>query len=148
MIEILGDADHPFAIIIKSEHERDGIEFLTPSHFSQQLGYMKRPKDHVIMPHTHNLLKREVHTTQEVLLIKSGVVRVDFYDLNQNYMESRLLRKGDVILLADGGHGMKVLEECEIIEVKQGPYAGDKDKQHFVPVNDGKVKINEALCNE
>ena len=46
-------------------------------------------------------------------------------------MESRILEAGDVILLATGGHGFEVLEEIEMIEVKQGPYTGDQDKTHF-----------------
>jgi hypothetical protein len=42
-----------------------------------------------------------------------------------------VLEGGDVILLASGGHGFEVLEEIEMIEVKQGPYAGDQDKTRF-----------------
>ncbi|SVD87814.1 uncharacterized protein METZ01_LOCUS440668, partial [marine metagenome] len=78
---------------------------------------------------------------QEVLYIKSGKVRVDFYDNEKCYMESKILVKGDVILLADGGHGFKMLESSEIIEVKQGPYAGDMDKERFKPVKDKDVLI-------
>ncbi len=55
-------------------------------------------------------------------------VRVDFYDDDQRYLESRILRKGDVLLLAYGGHGFEMLEPTEMIEVKQGPYAGEADK--------------------
>ncbi|GHN00231.1 hypothetical protein WSM22_17200 [Cytophagales bacterium WSM2-2] len=94
---------------------------------------MNHPKGKVIEPHVHNAVKREVHYTQEVLLIKSGKVRVDFYLDNQDYLESRVLEQGDVILLMTGGHGFEVLEELEMIEVKQGPYAGDHDKTRFKP---------------
>lgn len=80
---------------------------------------MKRPANYVIAPHVHNVLVREVQYTQEVLFIKSGRVRVDFYDDDKNYLESRILNQGDVILLAHGGHGFEMLEESEIIEVKQ-----------------------------
>ena len=66
-----------------------------------------------------------------MLLIKKGSLRVDFYDGSRNYLESRILAAGDVILLAAGGHGFEVLEEVEMIEVKQGPYAGDNDKTRF-----------------
>jgi mannose-6-phosphate isomerase-like protein (cupin superfamily) len=57
---------------------------------------------------------------------------VDFYDDSQAYLESRLLGSGDVILLAEGGHGFEVIEDLEMIEVKQGPYAGEGDKTRFV----------------
>lgn len=119
------------SLIVKNNFECEGIEFFTPSDFSQQLGYMKRPKGFIIPPHVHNPVAREVSYTKEVLFIKSGRIRVDFYGNNQVYLESRLLVTGDVILLAFGGHGFEILEQAEIIEVKQGPYAGDQDKTRF-----------------
>ena len=92
---------------------------------------MQRPKNYKIEPHLHNKVHREVNLTNEVLFIKSGKVRVDFYDLDKNYFESQTLNRGDIILLAFGGHGFVMLEKSEIVEVKQGPYAGDKDKTRF-----------------
>ena len=106
------------SIIIRSNYEQNGIKFFTPNDFSQQLGYMKREKGYVIDPHIHRPVNREVHFTKEVLFIKTGKVRVDFYDDLQNYLESRILLKGDVILLAKGGHGFTMLDKSEIIEVK------------------------------
>lgn len=132
-----------FAIIVSSKFEKDGIEFFTPNDFSQQLAYMKRPKDYVIAPHVHNAVRREVLFTKEVLFIKSGKVRVDFYDDDKNYLESTIIVGGDVILLAFGGHGFEMLEESEIIEVKQGPYAGEMDKVRFEPVAKDMLKIRE-----
>ena len=96
---------------------------------------MKRPSGYVIPPHRHNLVLREVVLTQEVLMIKSGKVRVDFFDDDQNYLESSILVKGDVILLAAGGHGFEMLESSEMIEVKQGPYCGERDKVRFEPIS-------------
>jgi hypothetical protein len=78
-----------------------------------------------------------------VLLIKRGRLRVDFYDDDQHYLESRILEAGDVILLATGGHGFEVLEEVEMIEVKQGPYAGDQDKTRFIGVAAERILIKE-----
>lgn len=129
------------AIIIKSTFQKEGIEFFTPDNYSQQLAYMKREKGYIIAPHTHNKIERKVELTQEVLYIKSGKVRVDFYDDEKNYLESTILYAGDVILLASGGHGFFMLEDSEIIEVKQGPYAGDKDKTRFEPIKEEKVII-------
>lgn len=121
------------ALIIRRSFHKDGIEFFTPSTYSQQIGYMNRPAGYVIAPHVHNPVQREVHYTNEVLFIKSGRVRVDFYSQAQAYLESTVLEAGDVILLAHGGHGFEMLEPTEMIEVKQGPYAGDRDKTRFEP---------------
>jgi hypothetical protein len=131
MIEYFKNNKILYAIIIKSEYKQEGINFFTPNEFSQQLGYMSRPMGYKIPPHYHNVISREVKLTNEVLLIKSGKIRVDFYDEKQSYLESRVLKKGDIILLACGGHGFEMLEKSEIIEVKQGPYAGDNDKTLF-----------------
>ncbi|KIA95102.1 hypothetical protein OC25_07110 [Pedobacter kyungheensis] len=119
------------AVIVRAQFKKDGIEFFTPGDFSQQLGYMNRPKGYIIAPHVHNLVERKVTLTQEVLYIKSGKVRVDFYDDERNYLESRIVNTGDVILLAAGGHGFEMLESSEMIEIKQGPYCGDEDKVRF-----------------
>jgi len=131
MIEEIFVRDRALALILRVSYCSQGIKFFTPSDFSQQLGYMNRPSGYVIPPHVHNPVPREVQYTKEVLFIKSGRVRVDFYDDDQIYQESRVLETGDVILLAYGGHGFEMLEPTEIIEVKQGPYAGNKDKTRF-----------------
>jgi hypothetical protein len=129
------------SIIIRNQYRKPGIAFFTPDTFSQQLGYMNRPKGHIIPPHVHNLVPREVTLTQEVLFVKSGKVRVDFYDDGMVYLHSRILFGGDVILLAQGGHGFEMLEESEMIEVKQGPYCGEQDKVRFDPVDGSKIQF-------
>lgn len=131
MIENITHAGRTLATLLRTTYKDDGIKFFTPDDFSQQLAYMNRPQGYVIQPHVHNAVPREVQLTNEVLFIKSGKVRVDFYDGGHAYLESRILNPGDVILLAFGGHGFEMLEASEIIEVKQGPYAGEADKTRF-----------------
>ncbi len=135
MLEKILHNNQLLAIIIGNSYKQEGISFFTDDNFSQQLGYMNRPKGHIIEPHRHNLVSREVVQTQEVLFIKSGKVRVDFYDDSQTYIESRILNQGDVILLAAGGHGFEMIEPSELIEVKQGPYIGELDKVRFEPAS-------------
>jgi hypothetical protein len=143
MIEHITNGDRTLALILRSSYRADGIQFFTPNDFSQQLAYMNRPQGYMIAPHVHNAIPREVQFTKEVLFIKSGKVRVDFYDDDQNYLESRIVTVGDVILLAFGGHGFEMLEASEIIEVKQGPYAGEADKTRFSPVPAQQIRLTE-----
>jgi mannose-6-phosphate isomerase-like protein (cupin superfamily) len=124
-----------YALIVRDEYSQPGITFFTPKDLSQQLAYMRHPTGKIIDAHFHNPVPRSVSFSQETLFIKRGRLRVDFFDHQQTYLESRVLKAGDVILLIKGGHGFEVLEELEMIEVKQGPYAGDQDKTRF----DGKV---------
>lgn len=141
MLEKVQINNNTLAILIRCTYTYNGIQFFTNDNDSQQLGYMNRPEGYEIKPHRHNLVQREVHLTQEVLYIKSGKVRVDFYSNEQEYLESRILNQGDVILLSDGGHGFKMLEPSEIIEVKQGPYCGEQDKVRFEPVADSLINL-------
>jgi hypothetical protein len=141
MVEHIMDGNILMAVIISAEFDKPGIHFFTPGELSQQLAYMRHPPGKIIEPHVHNPVRREVQYTQEVLLIKRGKLRVDFYNQQQTYLQSRILRSGDVILLAVGGHGFEVLEETEMVEVKQGPYAGDRDKQRFGGITADKAKV-------
>jgi mannose-6-phosphate isomerase-like protein (cupin superfamily) len=141
MICVIKTSQKILAIIINKDFKKEGIEFFTPDDFSQQLAYMNRPEGYIIPPHVHNLIPREVTLTQEVLFIRSGKLRVDFYDDDKKYMESKILTAGDVILLAGGGHGFEMLEPTEMIEVKQGPYSGEADKVRFDPINSREAKI-------
>jgi hypothetical protein len=83
-----------------------------------------------------------VFYTQEALFIRKGKLRVDFYSQEQEYRTSRVLGAGDVVLLIRGGHGFEVLEDLNMVEVKQGPYAGDMDKTRFSAVLPSKLKFD------
>ena len=126
---------------IRESFSKDGIEFFTPDDYSQQVGYMKRPEGYKIKPHIHNHVPRKVSNTQEVLIIKKGKVRVDFYDAQKEYLISKILLKGDLIVLISGGHGFFMEKESEIIEVKQGPYIEEKDKEKFDSITNDMVVL-------
>jgi len=132
------------ACILPDDFTCDGIRFFTPGSFSQQLGYMNRPKGHVVPPHDHNPVPRTIEWTQEALFIRRGRVRLDIYlPESREYFASHILKAGDVALLAHGGHGLVMLEQSEIIEVKQGPYVGEMDKTRFTPVDEASIRYFE-----
>jgi hypothetical protein len=130
-IKIVKHNSDTFAVVLKKEFTSNDIAFFTPKNYSQQLGYMNRKKGYTIAPHIHKLTKREIFHTQETLFIKSGKVKVNFYTEDKVFFDSLVLSEGDVLLLARGGHGFEMLEDTEIIEVKQGPYNDDTDKERF-----------------
>ena len=144
MIEKIIHDNRLLAIIVSCGFQEEGIHFFTPDDFSQQLAYIQHPAGKEIAPHAHNPVRREVHHTQEVLFIRKGKLRVDFYDDQRNYIESRVLGGGDTVLLSGGGHGFEVLVDIAMIEVKQGPYAGDNDKTRFEPVDAASVRVKGA----
>lgn len=118
--------------IIRRDYQPQMTEFFTPENYSQQLGIIKYPRNGTIKPHYHNKLTREVHFTQEVLVVRKGRVKVNLFDIDLNFITDVVLSQGDVILLASGGHGFEMLEDTEMLEIKQGPYNGvGNDKTHF-----------------
>ena len=139
MVEQITHNNKILAIIIRNSFSKEGIEFFTPNDYALQVGYMNRPKEYSIKPHVHYQIPRTINTLQEVLFIKKGEIRVDFYEDNKNYLFSNNLSKGDFIILVSSGHGFFMLEESEIIEVKQGPYMEEKDKEKFDPVSYDKI---------
>lgn len=141
--QIIKKKDRILAMILRNNYNENGVKFLTPDEYSQQIAYMHHPEGKVIDAHIHNLVHRNVVLTQEVLFIKKGKLRVDFYDDYQDYLESCILNEGDTILLASGGHGFKVIEEVEMIEVKQGPYSGENDKTRFEWISDENVIVKK-----
>jgi len=133
MVDTIRSDGSVVAIIVYRDHhiEENKIEFLGPKEFILQVGYMNRPPGYQVIPHIHNPVHRETFGTQEVLFIKEGVVEIDFYSFEQTYLESRKLSSGDIVLLAGAGHGITVLEQAIIVEVKNGPYVEGADKGRF-----------------
>lgn len=119
------------ALIARDGPWKPGIEFITPGELSLQFAAMRHPAGKRIEPHLHNQVARNVQFTQEVLILRKGRLRVDFYDEARAYLESRVLGPGDVIVLVRGAHGFEVLEGLEMYEVKQGPFLGERDKVRF-----------------
>ena len=144
MIEKIYHKKKLFALIVRGKYRgKKGINFFTPNSTTQQFGYMKHKKNHLIKPHKHKKRITKILTTTEVILLLKGILRVDFYNQDQEYLFSKILRQKDIILLANGGHGFKVIKDAEMIEVKQGPYNVSKDKIKFENVDERKIKYKK-----
>ena len=142
MIEKILHKNKLFALIIRKKYrKKDGINFFTSKETTQQLGYMKHKKNHIIKPHKHNKRLTKILSTTEVILLLKGTLRVDFYDNKKKYLFSKIINEKDIIMLVHGGHGFKVLKNVEMIEVKQGPYKLSADKIKFDEVDEKKIKI-------
>lgn len=128
------------AIILPVLYSPEGIQFVTDPDNSLQLAVMRHREGHKIRPHVHRVTSRTVQYTQETLVVRRGCVRVNLYSSDMQYVCSRVLASGDVILLIKGGHGFEVLEDLEMIEIKQGPFLGERDKIHF-DVDEGESDV-------
>lgn len=112
-----------------------GVHFLTEPERGQQVALIRHPAGHEVTAHRHlPHPARRVSHTGEVILVHRGKLVVDFFTSGGEPVCSRTLVAGDLLVLLAGGHGFTVLEECELVEVKQGPYHGKKhDKVPLFP---------------
>jgi cupin fold WbuC family metalloprotein len=130
MIERIEHNRQAVAIIIHKGFEGAGVNFFTPEDNPLQLGVLTHKGGARIKPHRHKRLGIIIESVQEVLHVVEGKIQIDLYDDDDKSFSSHLLEAGDTILLISGAHGLKVLEDAKMIEVKQGPYRGvDKDKE-------------------
>jgi len=120
------DVTHNTLVIAKifyNQPIKPGVHFYVEDERSLQVGKQRRLKGECIKPHQHISVKVErEETLQEVLYIEKGKVKITFYTDQWKEIDSRILNAGDMILLIKGGHGLEMLEETEMIEIKQGPY--------------------------
>jgi cupin fold WbuC family metalloprotein len=131
-IEWIKNGRKILAVIITAEYQPDKTEFITPDDYKQQLGFIVYEKGKTITPHLHRPVERSITGTSETLIIKRGKARVRLYTSEKKLLTTRVLNKGDVILLVDGGHSFEMLEDVIMLEIKQGPYMGENDKTLFV----------------
>lgn len=131
MVEIKDNNGNLLAIIFKEKY-RYGVNFVTSSDSYLQVGLMQHRKGHIIKPHVHRSVDLKVSKIQEVLFIREGILRIVFYDKNKLKLCEKILTKGDIVVLIDGGHGLEVIEDCKIVEVKQGPYISKKHDKEII----------------
>ena len=119
------------AYIIRCSDVPSETMFVTPDDFKQQLGFIVYPKGGEIARHVHKPMERHLVGMSEVLLVRKGQVEVDLYTDQKEYVLTKRLKEGDLLLLAGGGHGFRCLEDTVLVEIKQGPYIGSDEKEHF-----------------
>lgn len=125
--KVIKSKDKIIALVFFNQIKAEGVKFLTPFEYTLQLGLIEHQAGKKVRDHIHNQkIKYKVDTTQEFLYIEKGRVKVNLFDDRWIALDSLVLSSGDFILFTGGGHGLEVLEDCRIIEIKQGPYPGDQ----------------------
>jgi hypothetical protein len=132
-VERIEDGDVTLALVIREEDWEEGLNFVSSEGDYQQVGIWGYNKGKKLEPHIHLIAPREVLRTQEIVFVKEGRVRADFYTERADFFKSVELKKGDAIILLRGGHGYEILEDnTKVLEVKNGPYVGaDEDRKRI-----------------
>ena len=130
-IEFIRSGEQTIAILIQATFEPDQTTFITPNNYEQQVGFIVYPTEGRITPHKHKIIDRHLMSTSETLIVRKGRLEVQLYDNDNDLIAERTLIKGDILVLVSGGHGFEMLEDTILLEIKQGPYTGLAEKEHF-----------------
>ncbi len=128
---VLDQNGNILAIIIDTNLTNLKKEFHTKDDENFQVGTFNLPEGESLDRHVHLENTRNINSTSEVLIILEGELEVEIFDSYKNFVNSRILTKGYLILFLKGGHSFKVNQNCKFIEVKQGPYLEGLDKEKF-----------------
>ena len=96
-----------------------------------QIATFNLKKEQEILRHIHPPQDRKINTTSEVLIVLEGEIEFTLYDDDLELCHSAVAKKGNLLVLMSGGHGLKILQDTKFIEVKQGPYDEKIDKVRF-----------------
>ena len=119
------------ALVFLKKIRANGVRFLTPIDYPLQVGLIEHKDGRKVPLHIHRNLRYKVNTTQEMLYIEKGKADVIIVDRKWNPVKEITLTAGDFVLFVGGGHGVNIHKSTRIIEIKQGPYPGDKKAKIF-----------------
>ena len=118
---------------------RPSFQEIIPARESIQAIVATFPKGYKVEPHAHLQQLRTTNETQEILVVLTGTIHVDFYRTRPHkeseWVCRRVLTAGDFVALLHGGHGVQVIADARVLEVKTGPYFGREFDKAPIRVN-------------
>lgn len=87
---------------------------------------LQHPKGAYLKAHMHAPRKRMTAYLQECLVVKKGKIKLDLYGPDKKFFKFIYLSAGESFVLMQGGVGIHILKDAEMIEVKNGPFKEDK----------------------
>ena len=103
-----------------------GVSFPTSSEHAFQFGFGLIDEDKVLVPHIHKRVERTVQTTSEFLYVVNGLMTIEIYSEDEEYVETVTLNDNQALLQHIGGHKISFQKGTRYFEIKQGPYYGRK----------------------
>lgn len=130
-IEKIKSKGKTLVYLIRGKQKITKTQFITPQCANLQVGHIVYPEGSVIPKHLHKKVIRRLVRTEEVLIVKKGNCLFDIYDDRKKLVTTRKVGEGDIIIIAGGGHGFRVVKDLVLLEIKQGPYTGIDEKERF-----------------
>ena len=111
---------------IKIDKISKGSVPITDTNEFVQVVTLKHSKGSYLKAHMHKPKVRQTKKLQECMIVKKGKVRLDLYSEGKKLFKHIFLTAGQAFILLNGGIGVKIIKDAEIIEVKNGPFRKDK----------------------
>lgn len=119
-------------MIVHKSMVNEGRTDMCEAHEFLQCAALRPTKGMTWQPHYHHWRKDGCQdvVTQESWVVISGLVKVYYYDINEELIHEDLLGPGDASFTFEGGHNYEILaDDTFVYEFKTGPYLGkDRDK--------------------
>ncbi|OGH11566.1 MAG: hypothetical protein A3B38_02030 [Candidatus Levybacteria bacterium RIFCSPLOWO2_01_FULL_36_13] len=113
-------------IALRLKKIKNGVMSFTEPSEPIQLVTHKRSLGEYTKAHLHSPKKRTTNKLQECLVLIKGKIKIDLYNSEKKYFKSIFISAGEAVIFVSGGHGVHILEDSEIIEIKNGPFIEDK----------------------
>jgi anti-sigma factor ChrR (cupin superfamily) len=113
-----------FAEVIWANSTVEKSRFFSPDQSSMQFGLLAHEAGFIEPPHVHKQVERKILNLAQMLVVQKGVVAIDFFTAEGRKFHEVVLNVGDAILLLDGAHSVRVIEDMQCVSVKQGPFLG------------------------
>lgn len=111
---------------IKIDQVSQGSKPITDGKEPVQVVTLKHAKGVELLPHMHEPKVRKTEKLQECIVVRKGKVKLSLYTQKKQLAKSVYLSEGQAFILQNGGVGIKIIDDAEIIEVKNGPFKEDK----------------------
>lgn len=120
-------------IAVFSKNHRKSRVNLSAASQNLQASFLNLSRNTHVSAHSHLKTERNTIGTQEAWVVLKGRAEVLIYDLDKTLISNVKIKKGQVIVLFDGGHALKSKSRnLTLVEIKNGPYLGkDFDAVHI-----------------
>lgn len=130
-IDRIPDRAAPLCYVLRPARVPEESVFPLDASLPLQVGFVARQAGQEIPRHAHARFERRIVGTAEVLVVLRGRCELDVYDTDNTCVGSSVLSEGEILVMVDGGHGFRMLEDTTFLEIKQGPYHGPSEKVVF-----------------
>ena len=113
-----------YAEVIWANSTTPKTRFCSPDDGSLQFGLLAHEAGFIEPAHYHKQVERKIMNLAQMFVVQKGKIAIDFFTPQGKKFHEVVVGVGDAVLLIDGAHSIRVLEDMQCVSVKQGPFLG------------------------